>query len=322
MTQMPQTMPRDADGLPTAPTSDLASAVALRGVRRTYGSLTALHDLDLTFHRGETVALLGPNGAGKTTAIEIMLGLQRADAGSAQLFGLPPRTAVLAGRVGCMLQTGGLTGLVTVRELIASIAGCYPRPLPIEEALSTAGIADLADRRVEKLSGGQRQRVRYALAIAGRPDLLVLDEPTVAMDVESRRAFWASVRADAAAGRTVIFATHYLEEADDVADRIVLLAGGRVVADGPSSAIKATVSTRVIKATLDAPDERILLTLPGVAEVTVHGRQVVLRCNDADATVRALLAAQPDARDIEVTGAGLEEAFMALTSTPSTNSSE
>jgi ABC-2 type transport system ATP-binding protein len=311
-----------SDQKPGAATLDSVPAVEMRGIRRTYGAVTALHELDLTFRRGETVALLGPNGAGKTTVIEIMLGLQRPDAGMAQLFGGDPRAAVRAGRIGSMLQTGGLTGLVTVRELIASIAGWYPEALPVDEALATAGVADLADRRVEKLSGGQRQRVRYALAIAGRPDLLVLDEPTVAMDVEARRAFWASVRADAAAGRTVIFATHYLDEADDVADRIVLLAGGRLVADGPSSAIKATVSTRVIKVTLDDPDERALLALPGLAEVTIHGRQAVLRCDDADATLRALLAAQPDARDIEVTGAGLEDAFVALTAKPSTTSTE
>lgn len=287
--------------------------VALDGVSKGFGPVRALDRLALGFHSGETVALLGPNGAGKTTAIEIMLGLQQPDSGTARLFGDTPREAIRAGRVGSMLQSGGLTGQVSVRELLTSIRSAYPRPITVAAALEQAGITDLADRRVEKLSGGQRQRVRYALAIVGRPDLLVLDEPTVAMDVEARRAFWASVRVDAAAGRTVLFATHYLEEADAVADRIVLLAKGRVVADGPASAIKATVSTRVITATMDAPDERELLRLPGLTDVEVHGNQVRLRCDDADTALRALLETRTDARDIEVNGAGLEDAFVALT---------
>jgi ABC-2 type transport system ATP-binding protein len=288
-------------------------AVEISGVRRTFGPVTAVDDLNLTFRPGETVALLGPNGAGKTTAIEIMLGLQKPDHGTAVLFGTTPREAIRAGRIGSMLQTGGLTGQISVREIVGALAPLYPNALTVDETLAQAGIQDLADRRVEKLSGGQRQRVRYALAIVGRPDLIILDEPTVAMDVEARRAFWSSVRTDAAAGRTVLFATHYLDEADAVADRIVLLARGKVVADGPASAIKATVSHRLITVTLDHPDERDLLSLPGLSDVEIHGRQARLRCSDADATLRALLARHADARDISVTGAALEDAFLALT---------
>jgi ABC-2 type transport system ATP-binding protein len=290
------------------------NAVALHGLRKSFGDVVAVDGVDLVVSPGEVVALLGPNGAGKTTTIEMLLGLRKADGGTATVFGLAPRDAVRTGRVGAMMQTGGLVGDVTVREVVHLIGAMHAAPLTVERALELAGIADLAKRKVKTLSGGQRQRVLFALAVVPDPDLIVLDEPTVAMDVESRRAFWAAMRVLADDGRSVLFATHYLEEADANADRIVLLARGKVVADGPATQIKATVDVRRIRCTLDEPDADRLARLPGVRTVEVHGDSVTLACSDADTALRALLAAEPTARDFEVSGADLEDAFLALTS--------
>jgi ABC-2 type transport system ATP-binding protein len=217
-----------------------------------------------------------------------------------------------------MLQSGGLLRDLKVRETVALVAAMHAQPLAVDAALELAGIADLAGRKVESLSGGQRQRLLFALAVIPDPSLVVLDEPTVAMDVESRRAFWASMRALTEGGRSVLFATHYLEEADQNADRIVLMAAGRVVADGPATEIKATVDVRRIRVTLPGADPDVLLRLPGVASVQQHGGTVTLTCEDADAALRALVAAEPAARDFEVTGAGLEDAFLALTGASTT----
>ena len=214
-----------------------------------------------------------------------------------------------------MLQSGGLISEISVRELIQLAASLYPAPMAVDEVLARADLAGLAGRRTTKLSGGQSQRVRFALALVPDPELLVLDEPTAAMDVESRRRFWASMRELTAAGRTVLFATHYLEEADQYADRVILMAGGRVVADGPATAIKAVVGGRTVRATLPGACETVLRGLPGVSAVELHGDAVRLTCTDSDAALRALLAAEPSARDIEVGGADLEDAFVALTST-------
>jgi ABC-2 type transport system ATP-binding protein len=213
-----------------------------------------------------------------------------------------------------MLQSGGLISEVTVRELLVLAASLYPAPMPVDEVLERADLTELADRRTTKLSGGQTQRVRFALALVPDPELLVLDEPTAAMDVETRRRFWASMRQLAAAGRTVLFATHYLDEADEYADRIVLMAEGRVVADGPATAIKAVVGGRTIRATLPGVPDGVLAALPGVGAVERHGDAVRLTCTDSDLALRALLAGYPDARDLEVGGADLEDAFVALTS--------
>jgi ABC-2 type transport system ATP-binding protein len=259
------------------------------------------------------VALLGPNGAGKSTTIDMLLGLLPADAGSAHIFGRPPRDAVAAGSIGAMLQTGAVIRDVTVRELIQMMAALYPHSLDVEEVIRLVGIEAIAERRTEKLSGGQTQRVRFAIALVCDPELLVLDEPTVAMDVEGRRAFWTTMREFAARGKTVVFATHYLEEADDYADRAVLMAAGRVVADGPTTEIKARVGARMIRATLPDATVEQLAALPGVTSAERRGEAVVLRCADSDAAIRALLAQYPQARDIEITGAGLEEAFLELT---------
>jgi ABC-2 type transport system ATP-binding protein len=277
------------------------------------GPVHAVRGIDLSIERGETVALLGPNGAGKSTTIDMLLGLTPPDAGKVSVFGNSPREAVDGGLVGAMLQTGDLIRDLSVRELISLVASLYPRSMPLDDVLELAGLHEVADERTQKLSGGQTQRTRFAVALVSDPELLVLDEPTVAMDAQGRRDFWAAMRDYAARGRTVLFATHYLEEADANADRAVLMAGGQIVADGPTTEIKARVGTRTIRATLPDASLEDLRTLPGVGDAERHGEAVALRCTDSDAAIRALLQRHPAARDIEITGAGLEEAFLELT---------
>jgi len=302
-----------------APTNAAGPGIVLSRLSKSYGNVHAVRSVDLAIAPGETVAILGPNGAGKTTTIEMVLGLTRPDSGTVTLFGKSPAQAVAAGAVGGMLQTGALVEYLSVRELVTMVASVYPRPLPVEHAMRLAGVTELAERRTNKLSGGQTQRVRFAIALVSNPDLFMLDEPTAAVDVEGRREFWASIRAVAAEGKTVIFATHYLEEADAYADRIVLMARGRIVADGPATEIKAKVSGRIIRATIPVAgpagpaDPAALAALPGVTNAERHGEAVILTCADSDLTLRALLSRFPAARDIEVAGAGIEEAFMALT---------
>jgi ABC-2 type transport system ATP-binding protein len=293
------------------------AGVELRALEKSFrssaGVVQAVRGVDVSVEEGETVALLGPNGAGKSTTIDMLLGLQAPDSGTVSLFGSSPAQAIAAGRVGAMLQTGGLLRQLTVRELVTMMGALYPHPLDVDETLSIARVEQLGKRRTEKLSGGETQRVRFAIALVSNPDLLVLDEPTVGMDVETRHAFWTTVRGIASRGKTVLFATHYLDEADAYADRAVLMARGSVVADGPTTEIKAMVGTRTITATLpDVPLER-LLALPGVSGGERRGEAVVLAADDSDAAIRALLAQEPDARDIEIRGAGLEEAFLRLT---------
>jgi ABC-2 type transport system ATP-binding protein len=299
-------------------TTALASnGIQLQGLVKTFrtpqGPVRAVRGVDIGIAAGETVALLGPNGAGKSTTIDMLLGLARPDAGTVTLFGGTPQDAIAAGRVGAMLQTGALLRDLTVRELVAMLASLYPHPLDVDEVLALTGIEAIARQRTEKLSGGQTQRVRFAVALVSNPDLLVLDEPTVAMDVEGRHAFWQTMREFASHGTTIVFATHYLEEADAFADRAVLMAHGRVVADGPTTEIKARVGSRTIRATLPGVAEAALLALPGVTGVERRGESIALRCNDSDAAIRALLAAAPAVSDIEISGAGLEEAFLELT---------
>jgi ABC-2 type transport system ATP-binding protein len=297
--------------------------IAISGLRKSFrsaeGPVHAVRGVDIAIAPGETVALLGPNGAGKSTTIDMLLGLLPADAGSIRVFGMAPRDAIAAGAVGAMLQTGGVIQDLSVREVLHMMGSLYPQPLGVEEVIELTGIGDIAQRRTTKLSGGQTQRLRFAIALICNPDLLVLDEPTVAMDVEARREFWATMRTFAARGRTVVFATHYLEEADAYADRIILMAHGRIVADGPATEIKATVGMRTIRATLPAqwltPDRLAVLgALPGVTAVDTRGESVILNCADSDLAIRSLLPACPGARNIEIAGAGLEEAFIALTS--------
>ena len=299
------------------PAAATTAEIRLDGLVKSFaspaGPVRAVRGVGLEIAAGETVAILGPNGAGKSTLVDLLLGLLAPDSGRVSLFGRPPGQAISEGAVGAMLQTGGLLRGVSVRELVSMIASLYPAPLAVEEVLELTGTTPFAERRTEKLSGGQTQRVRFAIALVCNPELLVLDEPTVALDVEARHAFWMTMRAIAAAGRTVLFATHYLEEADAYADRIVVMAAGRLVADGTPGEIKAMVGTRTIRVTLPESDLEAVGRLPGVLEVEARGSSLVVRCSDSDRAIRALLAAYPHARDIEIGGAGLEEAFLELT---------
>jgi ABC-2 type transport system ATP-binding protein len=293
--------------------------ITLSGLSKSYGAVRAVRSIDLTIAPGETVALLGPNGAGKTTTIDMMLGLTRADSGSISLFGMPPPEAVAAGVVGGMLQTGSLLPYLSVRELVTMVASLYPHPLKVDEVLQLTGAADFAGRPTGKLSGGQTQRVRFAIALVANSDLLLLDEPTAALDVAGRRDFWASMRAVAARGTTVVFATHYLEEADAYADRIVLIAQGRIAADGSPAEIKARVGGRTIRATLPAADLAQLAALPGVTGAERRADTVVLSSANPETALRALLDQFPGVRDVEVRGSGIEEAFLALTADDADN---
>jgi len=300
--------------------STQAEGIRLQGLEKSFstpqGVVRAVDGIDVAVAAGETVALLGPNGAGKTTTIDMLLGLLPPDGGAVSLFGKPPPDAIAGGGVGAMLQMGSLLPYLTVRELLTMMAALYPNPMDVDEVIEIVGLGDIVGRMTHRLSGGQTQRVRFAIALVSNPDLLVLDEPTVAMDVEGRHAFWTTMRGFAAGGKTVIFATHYLDEADDYADRAVLMARGKIVADGPTTEIKAMVGGRRIRATLPQADLEALERLPGVLAAERRGEAIVLRCSDSDQAIRALLAAHTDVRDIEITGAGLEEAFLELTTGP------
>ena len=290
-------------------------AVAFRDVVKVYHpDIKALDHVTFDIQPGETVALLGPNGAGKSTAIDTMLGLREPTSGEVRILGGSAAAAVAAGQIGGMLQTGGLPEGARVSELIGLFRQLYRDRRSTTELLTLAGIADLADRRVEKLSGGQTQRVRFALALAGNPELLFLDEPTAALDVEARRHFWRSVETIAGQGATVLFATHYLEEADDNATRIIVVNHGRVIADGTPAQIKAFTAIRTLRFSAQAPDPSELLRLPGVTDVVVNGDAVTVRTSDADGTLPALYALGRQIKAMEVGGGGLEEALIALTS--------
>jgi ABC-2 type transport system ATP-binding protein len=302
-----------SEGLLAGPSREIQLRGLVKSFRGPDGPIHAVRGIDVAIGAGETVALLGPNGAGKSTTIDMLLGLLAPDDGSVSVFGSTPAEAVARGAVGGMLQTGELIRDLTVRELVAMMASLYPAPLDVEETLQLAGVSQIAAQRTNKLSGGQTQRVRLAVALVSDAELLVLDEPTVALDVEGRQAFWATMRAYAARGKTVVFATHYLEEADAYADRAVLMAHGTIVADGPTTEIKAMVGTRTIRATLPGVAVDALLALPGVSGAERRGEAAIMHCADSDAAIRALLAAHPDARDIEINAAGLEQAFLALT---------
>jgi ABC-2 type transport system ATP-binding protein len=292
---------------------DNAPAVALDGVHKRFGSLTAVADLDLRIGRGETVALLGPNGAGKTTTINMLLGLVRPDRGRAQLFGAPPSRAIEHGRVGTVLQDAMFLPNATVRDFVELARALYPNSSPLAEILALAGLSERANARLNKLSGGEAKRARFAFALAGDPDLLVLDEPTAAMDVAGRQAFWAAMHRYADRGRTVLFATHYLGEADDFADRVVVIANGRVVADGPTAQIRALATGRTVTFDLVGSAADGLARLPGVRSAEIRGNRAHLDTSDADATVVALVRSQRPFANLEVTSAGLEDAFLALT---------
>ena len=288
-------------------------AIRLTGLTKKFGTLTAVDDVDLTIQPGEVVALLGPNGAGKSTTIDLLLGLARPTDGSAELFGENPRQAIVTGRVGAMLQGGALLPTTTVRESIALIHALHKHPLSVEEAMERAGVTDLAKQKIASLSGGQMQRARFAVAVVSNPDLLILDEPTAAMDVAARHSFWESMREFTALGKTVVFATHYLDEADTFADRIVIMSQGRIIADGTPSEVKSVVTGRTLSFTLESADTASLERLVAVTHLEQRGNRVSLQSEDSDATLRALLTGYPAATDIEIVSRNMDDAFMALT---------
>ncbi|WP_418058534.1 ABC transporter ATP-binding protein [Pimelobacter simplex] len=293
-------------------TNTTAPAVRLAGVTKEFGDVRAVRGINLALRPGEIVAFLGPNGAGKTTTIDMVLGLTKPTSGTVEVLGMEPRKAIARGLVSAVMQTGGLLKDLTVRETVAYTASLFADTRPVDEVLERAGITGLADRKVAKCSGGEQQRLRFAMALLSDPALLLLDEPTTGMDVEGRRAFWSAIRDDAGSGRTVLFATHYLEEADQYADRIVLISQGQVVADGTGPQIRALASGRTIRAWLPGADVEAITALGGVDHVEVRGESVTIHAKDSDIVARYLLT-ETSARDLEITAKGIEEAFLSLT---------
>lgn len=289
-----------------------APAIRLEDVAKSFGAIKAVDGISLSIQPGEIAAFLGPNGAGKTTTIDMLLGLQPPTRGSAAIYGMAPQAAVHQGLVAAVMQSGGLLGDLTVRETVQYIAHLFSGHRPVGEILERTGLAALASRTVGKCSGGEQQRLRFALALLPDPALLILDEPTQGMDVAGRKAFWTAIREEATEGRTVLFATHYLEEADAYADRIVMMRAGRIVADGTAAAVKSQAAGRTIRATWPGASADTLAALLGVDSVEVQGATVIIRSRDTDTVARHLLSRTP-AHDLEITATGLDEAFLALT---------
>ncbi len=298
-----------------------AQALRLRNVSKTFntleGPLQAVAGIDLEVGSGEIVAFLGPNGAGKTTAIDMMLGLTQPSSGTISVFGKSPRAAVEVGEISAVLQTGGLLRDLTVHETVRAIAALHGAKDRIDEVMQRTDIQSLTKRKVSKCSGGEQQRLKFALALLPDPRLLILDEPTAGMDVSARRAFWETMRQDALAGRTVLFATHYLEEAQDFAERTVLIGAGKMLADGPTAQLREMAGGRTASATLPAhepPEEALaaLRALPRVTAVALNGHRVSVTGEDSDAAARMLLT-ELGATDLEITAPTLEAAFLALT---------
>lgn len=276
-------------------------------------TIRAVDGIDLTVRSGEVVAFLGPNGAGKTTTLDILLGLAEPTSGAARVFDCAPKDAVRSGRVSAVLQTGGLLRDLSVGETVRVIASMFPRHQDEDAVLEQAGIAHLARRRISKCSGGEAQRVRFALALLPDPELIVLDEPTAGMDVTARDEFWAAMRAQADRGRTVLFATHYLAEAESFAERIVLLRSGNVVADGGVEQVRSASGARQISATVTDPEAALArLAELGANDVRAEGRRVSLRTTESD-RFALLLLSELGARDLEVRLPSLDAAFHELT---------
>ena len=288
-------------------------AATLSSVTHRYGDVVALDGLDLEIRSGEVLAVLGPNGAGKTTAIGLLLGSLRVQEGVARVFGQPPGAKAVRLRRGAMLQVSGVADTLTVAEHLELFGSYYPAPLPVSRLLAMAGLEELSKRRYGRLSGGQKQRVMFALALAGDPELVFLDEPTTGLDVEARRSLWKEIRELRTMGRTVVLTTHNLEEADALADRIAVIYKGRVVAEGTPAEIKSrTADSRVRCITSVHRDE--VAVLPGVVRVEVNGQHLEILTARPEDLLRTLLALDPDLRDLHVTGAGLEDAFLTLVS--------
>ncbi|HET6913286.1 MAG TPA: ABC transporter ATP-binding protein [Rhodanobacteraceae bacterium] len=284
----------------------------LENVVKRYGAVTALDGVNLKLHRGELLALLGPNGAGKSTAVSLLLGLQRADAGRAELFGLDPQSLDARRRIGVMLQEAALQQSLRVDELIRLTMSYYPQPREFGEIALMAGIEELLPRRYGKLSGGQKRRVQFALAICGDPQILFLDEPTVGLDLGARTAMWKALRALVADGCAIVLTTHYLEEAEALADRVAVLARGKIIAEGSVDAIRAHVAQRRIRCVSALPAET-LRNWPEVAQAEREGEHLHIVSDAAETVLRRLLAADPELRELEVRRAGLAEAFVEIT---------
>ncbi|WP_395295040.1 ABC transporter ATP-binding protein [Kitasatospora hibisci] len=295
----------------TSPDAAVLSTVVKRFTSAKGEEFTAVNGLDLRIRRGEIVAFLGPNGAGKSTTIDMLLGLTRPDSGTVELFGLPPQQAVRDGRVAAVLQSGGLLPDLTVGATVHMLASLHPAA-DAEQCMRRAGVAELRDRRVSACSGGEQQRLRFALALLPDPEFLVLDEPTAGMDVSARREFWAAVREDAGRGMTVMFATHYMEEADQFADRVVMIDKGSVVADGSASSIRAAISGRTVSAVVGPYEAELVARAAGVRSSTVRGDRHYFNCTDSDSLLRVLVN-ETSATGIEVAPRSLEEAFVAIT---------
>jgi ABC-2 type transport system ATP-binding protein len=285
---------------------------SLESVSKNYEDVRALRGVDFSVRAGEVVALLGPNGAGKTTAVKLLLGLMRPNAGKVRVFGGDPTNPGNRMRTGCMLQVGRVPETLRVREHIDLFSCYYMKPMPLAEVLPAAGLEKLADRKFGDLSGGQRQRLLFALAICGDPDLLFLDEPTVGLDVEARRLLWDEIRTLVGRGKTVLLTTHYLQEADTLADRIAVINQGEIIAEGTPAEIKAQTSGKRIRC-ITSLAGATLRQIPGVTDVKQDREAVEIYAIAAEPVVRELLARDLSLAGLEISSAGLEEAFLALT---------
>jgi ABC-2 type transport system ATP-binding protein len=293
-------------------TQDANEVAVLNGASKRYGKLKALDTVDLQVRRGEVLALLGPNGAGKTTAISLLLGLLEPDAGEASLFGEEPRSLAARRRIGAMLQTTAVPDTLQVGELIALFRSYYPNPRTVADIVQLAGVSDLLKRRYGKLSGGQQRRVQFALAIAGRAEILFLDEPTTGLDIEARETMWKTIRTLVGEGCAIVLTTHYLEEAEALADRIAVLARGRIVAEGSVAQIRARVAQRRIRC-ISAMDAQAIAQWPTVRSSRSEGDRIEIVADDAETVVRRLLAEDAALSELEVQRAGLAEAFVEIT---------
>jgi ABC-2 type transport system ATP-binding protein len=311
-------MPLSAIAYETEPIAEAPALVpqrpiaTLTNITKRYGATIALDNLSLSLRPGEVVALLGPNGAGKSTAVKLLLGLIAPTSGAARVFGSDPREATTRTRVGTMLQVARITETLRVREHLDLFRSYYPHPLPMPEVLRIAQLQGLEDRLFGQLSGGQKQRVLFALAICGDPDLIFLDEPTVGLDIESRRALWQQVRCMSDQGKTVLLTTHYLEEADALAHRIIVINKGRVISEGTPSEIKRNSGDRTIRCHTDLSRD-FLLTLPSVTSVEFNAGAVVVTATDAETVLREMLLRDEVLSGLEIAGPALEDAFLALT---------
>ncbi|HJU08021.1 MAG TPA: ABC transporter ATP-binding protein [Rhodanobacteraceae bacterium] len=289
-----------------------STVAQLENAVKRYGAVTALDGVDLHVHRGELLALLGVNGAGKTTAVSLLLGLQRPDGGRARLFDLDPQSLAARRRVGVMLQDAMLQAVLRVDELIRLTSSYYPQPLSLQEVARRAGIEELLPRHYGKLSGGQKRRVQFALAICADPEILFLDEPTVGLDHGARTAMWKSLRELVARGCSIVLTTHYLEEAEALADRVAVLSRGRIVAEGSVDEIRAHVAQRRIRCISELNLE-MLRGWPGVTQARRDGERLEVAGDEIEAVLRRMLAADPNLRELEVRRAGLAEAFVEIT---------